>query len=316
MQPHVVYYLVKPLIPGRLRLGARRKYVDWKCRRVASRWPIDPRTASEPPNWNGWPKGKRFAVVLTHDVEGHDQEDRCRRLLDIEQSRGFCASYNFVPRKSSLSPSLHSKLIEAGFEVGVHGLSHDGLLYASKGIFTRRARKINRYLKEWGAVGFRSPAMHHNLDWLHHIEMEYDASTFDTDPFEPQADGTGTMFPFWVRNHNNHGGFVELPYTLPQDFTLFVLMQAKNIEVWKKKIEWIARHGGMVLLITHPDYLYFGEQKIRQTEYPAERYVELLDHLKTTYKDQYWHALPRDVARFWRSSVRESSVGRSRSHPG
>jgi hypothetical protein len=27
-------------------------------------------------------------------------------------------------------------------------------------------------------------------------------STFDTDPFEPQPDGMGTIFPFWVPNQD------------------------------------------------------------------------------------------------------------------
>ena len=84
-----------------------------------------------------------------------------------------------------------------------------------------RARKlINGYLQEWNAVGFRSPSMQHNLDWIHDLDIEYDASTFDTDPFEPQSDGMGTIFPFLVPEQNGQGGYVELPYTLPQDFLI------------------------------------------------------------------------------------------------
>ena len=30
------------------------------------------------------------------------------------------------------------------------------------------------------------------------LNIAYDASTFDTDPFEPQPDGVNTIFPFWV----------------------------------------------------------------------------------------------------------------------
>ena len=55
--------------------------------------------------------------------------------------------------------------------------------------------------------------MFRNLDWYHQLEVGYDASTFDTDPFEPQADGAGTIFPFWVRSPAEAGrpGYVELP---------------------------------------------------------------------------------------------------------
>jgi hypothetical protein len=40
-----------------------------------------------------------------------------------------------------------------------------------------------------------------------------------------------------VRGTSDQKGYVGLPYTLPQDFTLFVLMKEKNIEIWKKKGE-------------------------------------------------------------------------------
>ena len=53
-------------------------------------------------------------------------------------------------------------------------------------------------------------------------------------------------------------GYVELPYTLPQDFLLFILLQEKNIDTWKKKLDWIVDHGGMALFIAHPDYMNFG----------------------------------------------------------
>ena len=42
--------------------------------------------------------------------------------------------------------------------------------------------------------------MYHNLDWIHDLDIYYDASTFDTDPFEPQPDGFKTIYPFTVKN--------------------------------------------------------------------------------------------------------------------
>ena len=47
-------------------------------------------------------------------------------------------------------------------------------------------------------MGFRTPTMFHHLEWTGELDIEYDSSTFDTDPFEPQPDGVGTIFPFWV----------------------------------------------------------------------------------------------------------------------
>lgn len=44
----------------------------------------------------------------------------------------------------------------------------------------------------------QGPAVHHNLEWIGELDIEYDLSTFDTDPFMPQPDGVGTIFPFLV----------------------------------------------------------------------------------------------------------------------
>jgi hypothetical protein len=38
-------------------------------------------------------------------------------------------------------------------------------------------------------------------------------------------------------------------------------------------------------------------------EYPADYYVEFLEYVREKYKGQYWHALPREMARFWREEV-------------
>ena len=55
----------------------------------------------------------------------------------------------------------------------------------------------------------------------------------------------------------------------------------------------------MVLLITHPDYMFFGNRPRRIWDYAAEHYIDLLKYLKEKYEGEYWHALPKDVARFW-----------------
>jgi hypothetical protein len=187
-------------------------------------------------------------------------------------------------------------------EVGVHGLKHDGKYYNSRKIFQGRSRKINRYIKDWDSVGFRSPSMLHNLDWIHALDIKYDSSTFDTDPFEPQPDGVGTIFPFWVPSGNGTDGYVEIPYTLPQDFTLFVLLRQKNIDIWKRKLDWIVSKGGMALMLIHPNYIHVGEGKKGSEEYPLKLYSDFLQYVRNSYEGQYYHVLPRDLARFWKEN--------------
>jgi len=299
-----IYYNLRPFIPRPLQIVLRRQIVLRKCKLYSHIWPIDEKAGNLPDDWSGWPDQKRFALVLTHDVDTAKGHKKCRELLDLEKSIGVRSSFNFVPERYNVSPDLRHYLIDNGFEVGVHGLKHDGKLYRSRKIFQSRSIRINHYLKAWESVGFRSPAMHCNLDWIHYLNIEYDASTFDTDPFEPQPDGVGTIFPFCVRADTNPRGYVELPYTLPQDFTLFVIMKQKNIKVWKEKLDWIAKKGGMVLLNTHPDYMDFKGKEVRMDEYPAKYYVEFLEYVKSEYEGQYWHVLPKDMAKFWSKNLR------------
>ncbi len=297
------YYLAKPLIPWRARIAVRR---IWAAKRRAANngvWPIDEAAGVAPPGWPGWPDGRQFALVLTHDVEGVKGLLRIERLMALEQRHGFRSSFNLVPGDDyDVSEQLIRTLDQSGFEVGVHGLEHDGKLYNSKARFGLKASRINSYLKRWGAQGFRSPLMQHRLGWLHRLNVEYDASTFDTDPFEPEPDGVKTIFPFWVPGPDGTG-FVELPYTLAQDFTLFVVLRENNINVWKEKLDWIAQRGGMAMLITHPDYICFDGHRIERDEAPASFYEEFLTYVRERYSDRCWAALPRDVSKYYRDNL-------------
>ena len=118
----------------------------------------------------------------------------------------------------------------------------------------------------------------------------------EVDPFEPQPDGMDTIFPFWVEKSNGADGYMELPYTLVQDSTLFLFLQEKGIALWKQKLDWVAQHGGMVLVNVHPDYVQFDAGGGSAFEFPSAYYSELLEYVRTKYKDQYWQALPREVA--------------------
>ena len=294
-----LYYQFKPFIPRRIQIFVRRKLVQLKLPLCTNVWPIDERTAIPPEGWSGWPDKKQFALILTHDVDTVKGQRNCKNLIKLEEQFGFKSSFNFVPERYNVLPELRHYLTKKGCEVGVHGLYHDGKYYQSRKTFQERAMRINHYLKKWQSVGYRSPSMLHNLGWIFDLNVEYDASTFDTDPFEPQPEGKGTIFPFFVRGKSPQKGYVELPYTLPQDFTLFILMKESSINIWKQKLDWIVENGGMALLITHPDYMIFEKKKPGFEEYPARYYEELLEYIKLKYEGSYWHVLPKDISRFW-----------------
>ena len=291
-----LYYTFKPFLPSWIRLALRRVHAHGLRNASTDIWPIDVKAGRKPAGWPGWPDAKQFAVVLTHDVEGVTGIARCRQLADLEMQHGFRSVFNFVPEgEYDVPEELLQSLKGNGFEIGVHDLKHDGKLYHSHDAFRIKAKRINHYLRQWQAKGFRSGFMLHNLDWLHDLEIRYDSSTFDTDPYEPQPDGVGTIFPFWVSNGKGRG-YVELPYTLVQDSTLYLLLREKTIDVWKRKLDWVAQHGGMALLNVHPDYMSFCGARDGSREFEASLYSEFLRYIESRYSGCYWHALPRDVA--------------------
>lgn len=293
-----VFYLIKPFIPRWFQLFLRRKRAARIREIKVDSWPIDKNAATPPENWEGWPDNKKFALVLTHDIETAKGQSKCLELMKLEKEVDFRSAFYFVPERYPNDKELIQQLKNNGFEIGLHGLKHDGKLFRSKNIFVERAPQINKYINEYNAVGFRSPATQRNFEWMHELDIEYDSSGFDTDPFEPHGVGEGTIFPFWIKGNGAHKGYVELPYTLSQDFTLYIILKEENINIWKKKLDWIAENGGMALIVTHPDYMNFSGGKLKIEEYPAKLYVRFLDYVKTAYEGTYWHALPRQVAKY------------------
>jgi glycosyltransferase involved in cell wall biosynthesis len=334
-----LYYSIKPLVPLPIRFAIRRWFAVRKRRQVDGAWPIMPGSELPPESWPGWPEGKQFALVLTHDVEGNLGLGKCDRLIELEKELGFRSSFNLIPEgEYRVTDDLRADFLARGCEVGVHDLYHDGKLFLREHEFATNAVRINHYLREWGAAGFRSGFMLHNLDWLHQLNVQYDASTFDTDPFEPQPQGRNTIFPFWVPrptdgvqgskfdvqgsrfssafnprpstlNHSttpplHHSttplgaGYAELPYTLPQDSTLFLLLEERHPDIWFQKLDWIARHGGMALVNVHPDYMRFEGEAASPHTYPADFYRQFLEYARQRYKDSFWQPLPRELAAF------------------
>ncbi len=232
-----------------------------------------------------WPRGKRFALVLTHDVEAAPGQRFVGSVADLEEKHGFRSCFNFVAADYAVDRSLLADLQQRGFEVGVHGLKHDGSLFSSRAEFDKQVLRINECLRAWNAVGFRAPMTHRNPAWMQSLEIEYDSSFFDTDPYEPIPGGTMSIWPFQM------GHFIELPYTLAQDHTLMNTLGARSPRLWLEKVEFIRQYWGMALVNVHPDYM-------RRPAYLAvyEDFLRQMQHM-----EDYWHALPRDVARWWRN---------------
>jgi peptidoglycan/xylan/chitin deacetylase (PgdA/CDA1 family) len=295
------YYSLKPLVPRPLQLAIRRLYARRQARRAFPAWPIEPILVEHQyerlrhrlresggeaiPLVNFWPRAKRFCVIISHDVEGLAGIENIPRVLEVERRHGFVSAWNFVAEWYEIPNGLFDAIRGAGCEIGLHGIKHDGKLFRDRAHFEADLPKIHRYLREWGAVGFRSPATHRNAEWMPELGSLYDGSFPDTDPFEPQSGGCCSIFPFFL------GDLVELPITLVQDHTLFEILGDGSISLWTEKSEWIMQHHGLVHLLVHPDYLLTDDR--------LAAYEQFLQFMSG--REDAWHALPRDVARWWKT---------------
>ncbi|MBN2403113.1 MAG: hypothetical protein JXN64_12025 [Spirochaetes bacterium] len=80
---------------------------------------------------------------------------------------------------------------------------------------------------------------------------------------------------------------------------MFLYLTEKDIAIWKKKVDWITKNKNMVLFISHPDYINF-QNEMKFKEYPVKLFKELLLYNKEKYKGNYWHVLPKEIAKFWK----------------
>ena len=97
-------------------------------------------------------------------------------------------------------------------------------------------------------------------------------------------------------------GYVELPYTLVQDSTIFLQLKEQTTDIWRLKLDWIAEHGGMALLNTHPDYMAMNGKVREGREFPIALYADFLRHVRQKFEGSYWHARPVEVAEWFRKT--------------
>ncbi len=286
-----IYYYLRPYIPLRLRqyMQSKRKI------KVSERWFITDRLIKEYLNHTDadtflkrremiWPHGNKAALVLTHDVETSEGFDYIPEVIALEKKHGFVSSWNIVPHLYPVKKEILDLINRSKHEIGIHDYNHDGKLYFSRKIFNRRKVYINDAIKKYHAEGFRGGATNRNFEWEQDFDILYEASAFDIDPFQPMKGGTHSIWPFQA------GKFIELPYTLPQDHVIWIQLKQKDNRIWEEKTKWLYENNGLILIITHPDYIMMGDN--------LKKYEDLLLFFKSFQK--LWHVLPAEVARFWK----------------
>jgi hypothetical protein len=299
------YYAVRDLLPVSIRRHLQKVYLGGWRKLQFPNWPVDftvdtiheevLRLAMKaggvrrvPFIWF-WPQGAPSCLIMTHDVETAAGRDFTSELINLDHSYGIKASFQVIPEKRYEVPDEYVRHMRSrGFEFNVHDLNHDGQLYQERGLFLERARKINEYIKKFGAKGFRAGVMYRNLDWYDAYEFSYDMSMPNVAHLEPQRGGCCTVFPYFI------GKILEIPLTTCQDYSLFQILNDYSIDLWKQQIALIRKRNGLISFIAHPDYLMNSQAR--------RVYESLLAHLRQIVEhDKLWMALPGEVDQWWRA---------------
>lgn len=299
-----IYYLIRPLLPVAVRKHLQRaRLQDWD-RLPFPKWPVDlsvekifeqmmllavrsARDGRIPFIWF-WPDGASGCALMTHDVETAIGRDFCETVMDIDDAFGMKASFQVIPEERyEVSAQYVDHIWERGFEIAVHDLNHDGRLFRDKQEFLARAKRINAYGERFRAKGFRAAILYRKQRWFDALDFAYDMSVPNVGHLEPQRGGCCTVFPYFV------GNLLEIPVTTTQDYSLFHILKDYSIDVWKKQIDQIMEHHGLISFIVHPDYI-LGESEQRT-------FKALLGHLADLRMEKgLWTPTPGAVNRWWR----------------
>jgi hypothetical protein len=299
-----LYGLIRKCLPFAVRRRLQRVYMgDWRSLSFPA-WPVDftvevlhefyLRLVMEanglkkiPFIWF-WPDGASSCLIVTHDVETTAGRDFSSKLMDMDDRQGFKASFQVIPEGRYEVPDQYVDEIRGrGFEFNIHDLNHDGLLYANRQEFLRRATRINAYAHRHNAQGFRAGSMYRNQDWYDAFEFSYDMSVSNVAHLDPIRGGCCTVMPYFA------GRILELPVTTSQDYSVFHILQEYSLELWKQQTALIQENNGLISVLTHPDYLI---ESRAQSLYIA--FLAFLREKVDTHR--IWSALPGEVDAWWR----------------
>ena len=299
-----IYYSLRPLLPTSLRRHLQKASLRGWEGKSFPRWPVDTSvdllfsklmtlaikaTGDEriPFIWF-WPDNHSACAIMTHDVETSAGLAFARELMAIDNSYRIPSSFQIIPdARYRVTPAVLSAIKDAGFEVNVHDLKHDGHLFSNQATFLEAARKINEFAMHFESKGFRSGALYRDQTWFDHFRFAYDMSVPNVAHLDPQAGGCCTVMPYFI------GKVLELPVTATQDYSLFHILETYSQDLWRKQIDLVLQQHGLLSFIVHPDYLNKSEAQICYTGLLAE-----LSRLRD--EAGLWITLPREVDAWWR----------------
>ena len=233
---------------------------------------------------------KPTPVVLTHDLDSHEGLiNFISRFAPLEEEFGGRSS-NFVP--ACAWPLDHERLTslrKLGHEVGVHGFDH-----SNRTAFlpqTKRDQRLDAATplwKQYDATGYRAPSLLRTRILLASLagRYQYDSSIPTAGGLFPVPNnGCATARPFIVE------GIAELPLSMPRDGSLRFLGYSPEaiFRIWLECADRIAASGGVVVLLTHCEDRFSGNDAMLKT------YRSFLEYVAKS--KQYFFSTPINVLR-------------------
>jgi len=245
-------------------------------------------------NRGAWPGGRRFPLLITHDIDTKEGMALAGTVLDEMVDLGLKPCFFLVGKGYAWDEGFIRAVIEAGGEIGLHGDTHDNrIAYASAAEAARRLDSVRNLILRHEIRGFRSPSLLVSEELYEAVgpRFAWDSSVPDTDTntlLGPRR-GCGTVFPF------RRQGCLVLPLTMPADDRLLLLGYEglDLVNVLLRKFAYLREVGGLVHFLTHPEPHLFGKPVLRDLFRSVIR--EILD------TGEAWVATPSEVAAYWES---------------
>jgi peptidoglycan/xylan/chitin deacetylase (PgdA/CDA1 family) len=191
------------------------------------------------------------AICLTHDIDTIECYESVPALANLEQKYGIPSVFNFLtawdyPYSQDLTKNLHSE----GFEIGLHGLTHDiALGYRPLNLIRSH---IEKALDQLGVpvYGYRAPAFaisENLITILNELNFKYDSSMH---MWHPMYQSLGLSFPYQYPKTK----IFEFPLSIEDAmlFGDFSLSQNQAMQYIEKTLTAIIEIGGVFVLNIHP----------------------------------------------------------------
>lgn len=228
------------------------------------RWPLDLSADFLADLAHGTPSpfaGGPTPVVLTHDLDSAEGlENLVKRFLDIEGSVGVRSSNFVVPCAWPIDYSLLDQVKGRGHEIGIHGYDHSNLTpFLDPPTRRNRLQRARELIERYDVTGYRSPSLLRTRNLLKDLASlyKYDSSIPTSGGLFPvPANGCASARPFCIEK------IAELPITMPRDGSLLFLGYAPDeiLEIWINCAKTISRSGGIVVLLTHCEARFSGDE--------------------------------------------------------